>query len=260
MSLQRKLVIGACVVVLGCGGRERPALDAGTGRDAATVDASVSVDAGRVADAGTTTDAGETVDAGQPDAGGALDSGVRDAGVRDSGVRDAGSMDGGSLADAGASDAGPPTDGGPCLALPATGSLVIDGALGATPSWYRPDDSSACPSAPLDPAELHAVSTYVFCGDGGSFRIRLDGIDSATAALTLADPYLVVYAGPSIPTDPLQCLAINDDEPAGAETLSSEITSVTVPAGTALTVAATSYYSIDSGDGTGTFQLTITRL
>lgn len=255
MSLQRKLVLGACVVVLGCSGRARPALDAGQGRDAAAVDAAVPVDAGRVADAGTIADAGDTLDAGQPDAGGALDSGVRDAGARD-----AGSMDGGSPSDAGATDAGPPTDGGPCLALPATGSLVIDGALGATPSWYRPDDSSACPSAPLDPAELHAVSTYVFCGDGGAFRIRLDGIDSPTASLTLADPYLVVYAGPSIPSDPLQCLAINDDEPAGAETLSSEITGVTVPAGTTLTVAATSFYSIDSGDGTGTFQLTITRL
>lgn len=252
MSLQRKLVVGACVVVLGCGGRERPALDAGAGRDAAAIDASTPVDAGPGADGGV------TLDAGPYDAGGPLDSGLRDAGPRD-----AGSMDGGSVTDAGAPDAsaldaGPRPDAGPCVAPPATGApLVLDGTLSASTTWNRPDDDSECPSSTLETLELYALSTYVICGDGGTFRVRLDGVDE-DAALTLEDPYLVAYAGSAIPADALQCLAINDDA-ATTKTLGSEIPSVTVPAGSDLTIAVTTYTPAADA-GTGTFRLTITRL
>jgi hypothetical protein len=87
--------------------------------------------------------------------------------------------------------------------------------------------------------------------------VRLDGYDE-DPALTLEDPYLVAYAGAGIPADPLQCLAINDDA-ATTDTLGSEIPSVTVPAGSDLTLAATTYTPAIDG-GTGTFRLTITRL
>ncbi len=251
MSIRLAVAVVAWVSISGCSNRDRAAggeLDAGAPADGGAARADGGPDASGAPDAGSALDAGPGLDAAGDDAG------EMDAGSAADGGHDAGS-------DAALADAALP-DGASCVALPSSGSITVPGSLGTTSAhWNRPDDDSSCPASTLETTESHYVEPLVFCNGSGaaaSYRIRMEGTDS-DSSLTLYDPFLVVYAGAGIPTDPLMCLAINDDEASGA-TYDSEVPSVSVAGGAAITVAATSYDYVGSGYESGTFRIVITRL
>lgn len=274
---------------MGCTERAAPA-DAGGGLDARTaldaalapdadatedaalpIDAAAPIDAAPPIDAATTTDAAvPTEDASTGDGGAIVDGGADasapadastlDASTSDAAVVDAAITDA-AITDAATTDATTSDGGLPCMPLPATGSLTIPAEFTTTDAtWNRPDDV-ACPAA-LDTTQLYYVDTFVLCETGaaaGSYRIRLDSSE-IDPSLTLYDPYLVVYAGTSIPADATMCVALNDDEAAGT-TYASEIPTLSVAPGSAITIAATSFdYIGPDGYELGTYRVVITRL
>jgi hypothetical protein len=218
---------------------EIPAFDAG----------SRPVDGGR--DAGGT-DAGE-LDASPPDAGpdaGRLDAGPVDAGMIDGAMIDAGMIDAGMI-DAGMIDAGSPCRPG-STRLPRSGTLVT-----TSPVFRRPD-GDGCPTTQA--FEYFAYTETVFCNDGPvrAFDIRQLGTEY-DSTLTLADPFLVIYAGTAIPGDPGECLALNDDAIGMGSALS-----VTLAEGEHIDVVATAWCSTTSvhavcpAGGFGSYLLRIT--
>lgn len=136
--------------------------------------------------------------------------------------------------------------------------LAIDGAFAAdSPVWRRPhDEPPVCPATALLP-ETSAMVPYVgfkFCNTDAeehTYDFEFLGEDGPAGEPPLADPYLLLYEGEGLPEDHLQCLAVNDDIPGAIDTGDSEILGVTVPAGGAITVMATTF-TFDPNDGTGT--------
>jgi len=98
------------------------------------------------------------------------------------------------------------------------------------------------------------MESYVLCNSGGSAV----SVDIELIGTVLDDPYLIVYSGTSIPSDPTMCLAVDDDS--GTAALDSLVTSVPIPAGGAVTVVASSYEYVGSGYEYGAFDWVVTRL
>jgi hypothetical protein len=136
--------------------------------------------------------------------------------------------------------------------------LAIDGTLVASsPTWKRPhDDPEVCPATALLPdtaAEVPHV-VYAFCNNDSvphTYDFEMLAQDGPNSEPALDDPYLFLYEGVGINSDPLQCLAVNDDIPMALDAKDSEILGVTVPAGGAITMVGTTF-TFDPGDGTGT--------
>ncbi len=183
--------------------------------------------------------------------GGAMDGGATDAGGADAAVVDGGGTDAAGTTDGGILDCFDFSDD-PDL------PLAIDGAFVATsPTWRRPhDDEPVCPATALLPdgaAEVPFV-VYAFCNRDSvphTYDVEWLAQDGPGGEPPLDDPYLVLYDGIGIPSDPRQCLAVNDDIPDALDAKDSEILGVTVPAGGALTIVGTTY-TFDPTDGTGT--------
>ncbi len=193
------------------------------------------------------------MDSGAMDGGptdGGVDSGARDSGAMDSGATDGSAMDSGAMdgsaVDSGAdggTDAGDADGGSLCdpshTALPTAGPLDFTGLLTNTdPTFHRPSSGSICPSGTS--GDDYAYDAFTFCNDGptGDFDILLQGTEY-DASLTLADPFLVVYDGDAVPSDPGACLAENDD----AATMGSMVV-VTLDPGQVITVTATAWCSV----------------
>jgi len=135
--------------------------------------------------------------------------------------------------------------------------LAIDGTfVASSPTWQRPhDDPAVCPATALLPntaAEVPHV-VYAFCNNDSvehTYDFEMLAQDGPNSEPPLDDPYLFLYEGEGISTDPLQCLAVNDDIPMSLNVKDSEILGVTVPAGGAITMVGTTF-TFDPGDGTG---------
>jgi len=181
--------------------------------------------------------------------------------------------------DAGRTDAGGDRDAGQALDAPTTGDAAgtdagmlecfgfsldpdlpdaIDGTFDALPPrWRRPhDDPAVCPATMLTPMTAADVPyvVYAFCNNDSiahTFDFEMLAQDGPTGETPLDDPYLFLYTGVGIPTDPLQCLAANDDIPDAIGVSDSEITGILVPPGGAITVVGTTF-TFDPSDGTGT--------
>lgn len=135
-SMNRWLVFGAMVALLGAGCDGDSTTDGGTSEDAGGIDAGTT-------DAGSTTDGG-TTDGGSEDAGG-IDAGMADSGM-DAGSQDA-STDAGSQ-DAGEHDAGDGLTGGEtcALAFDVTAGGTFVGTTEGADDDYSPS-GSGCPFA-----------------------------------------------------------------------------------------------------------------
>ncbi|MBW2526933.1 MAG: hypothetical protein JRI23_22315 [Deltaproteobacteria bacterium] len=135
--------------------------------------------------------------------------------------------------------------------------LAVDDTFVATsPTWQRPhDDPPVCPATALLPptaAEVPFVA-YAFCNNDTVphvYDFEMLAQDGPSGETPLDDPYMFLYQGIGIPSDPLQCLAVNDDIEGALNTKDSEILGVTVPAGGAITVVGTTF-TFDPNDGTG---------
>ncbi|RLB54843.1 MAG: hypothetical protein DRI90_19915 [Deltaproteobacteria bacterium] len=135
--------------------------------------------------------------------------------------------------------------------------LALDGTfVASSPTWKRPhDDPPVCPATALLPdsaAEVPQV-VYAFCNLDSvphTYDFEMLAQDGPNDEPPLDDPYLVLYQGIGIASDPLQCLAVNDDIPDAMTVKDSEILGVTVPAGGAVTMVGTTF-TFDPGDGTG---------
>ena len=98
-------------------------------------------------------------------------------------------------------------------------------------------------------------------GSEGAYDIAMNAYDS-NPDLTLADPFLVVYDGASLPANPNQCRALNDNGPIPRGAL---IDGLVVGAGAFLTVVPSSFGFNRFGrpgppyDGVGSFEVVITR-
>lgn len=197
--------------------------------------------------------------------------GMDDAAMEDAAMEDGGPPD--AAADAAMDDGGSVDDGGvACTDLPAAGSSITlmgtldDGSM----RWFRVDDDT-CPATALASDEEYAYDAFVLCppATDRTIDVRLEGAD-CDSSLTLPDPWLVLYGGDTIPSDPLACLASNDDDYAG-KTLCSQIVDQVITAGSTTLVVATSLDPIGplpgippgggggpTYDGFGTYRVTIT--
>lgn len=225
--MMRSAGISALLLLLGACDPEVTRPDSGPGRDAGGAEER---DAGGRRDSGPSgTDAGPGDDAGAPD----------DAGMP---------MDGAADTDAGSSgtDAGMST----CATLPTSGSVTLNGTIEMSdPTFDRPIASGTCPAtSTLGPSHY---DTFTFCpaASAGDYRIQLD----AAASMGLTDPYLIVYDGAMVPTDPLMCLAGDDDDGTGNN---SEIPTLSVTMGQTITIVPCGFDDMDLG----AYDLTITRL
>ncbi len=158
-----------------------------------------------------------SVDAGRPDSG-AVDSGAVDAGAVDSGGRlsdsgpaDAGAFDGGvdaAVADAGAPDAARVDAGaGDVFPLLADTDRTFIGNTLRGSTWDRPDSpDDTCPAS--SQPGIGAGARY------DAYRFRNEDSVQLIVAFDLEtsyDPHLTAYSGVSLPSDLLQCLAIDDN-------------------------------------------------
>ena len=192
---------------------------------------------------------------------GATNNGATNNGATNNGATNNGATNNGATNN-GATNNGATNNGTPLecfeLSLDPDLPLAVDGVFDATsPTWRRPhDEDEVCPASALLPETAASVPfvAYAFCNTSAqpaTITFELLAQDGPNGEAPLDDPYLVLYEGNGIPSDALQCLAANDDIPEALETKDSEITSVVVPAGGAVTVVGTTY-TFDPTDGTGT--------
>jgi len=142
--------------------------------------------------------------------------------------------------------------------------LAIDGTFVATSeTWKRPDDAGeVCPAAGLSSTDVPFVA-FSFCNTDSAahtfdFEMLTDTGPNGEAPLD--DAYLVLYSGQDIPSDPLVCLAANDNIPGALTTNDSEILGITVAAGEAITVVGTAFDFVPANDvGTGYYILVVTN-
>ncbi len=134
-------------------------------------------------------------------------------------------------------DAGPVT----CTPLPATGGHVERGDTSLTGvRWLRPL-AGTCPATSFSSAGTDVpYQTFVFCNDGADGTFDVEVIADAP---TLYDAYLVIYDGPSIPSDTLACLEGDDDSGADGPL----VTGLAVAAGDTITLVVTGFDNADAG-------------
>jgi len=226
--------------VVGCasgGGRG----DAGPGGGGFDAGPGGGFDAGAAPDSGTPpmADSGPlpTFDSGAPmmgvDAGPRVDAGG--VGLVDAGGVDAG-IDGGF-------DAGPPPTG---MGTPLTpGTMTISGNTTGGPTWNRPV-AGTCPASTLSSAGLAVPYEEHLVYNAGAGSITVDVGTTSTH-----DGYLVIYAGTTIPSEPLMCLA-GDDDSGGS--LNPQ-TSFTLAAGAQALIVATGFDDDDHGAYTMTIDV-----
>ncbi len=178
------------------------------------------------------------------------------------------SVDAGTTVD-GSSTSNPDAGTSPCFdfSLDPDAPLAIDGTFIATSEvWRRPNDEPAvCPATALLPTSSAQVPfvAFSFCNNTTAehtFEFEMLSDDGPSGEPPLDDPYLFLYTGEGIPTDSLQCLAVNDDIPNALEAKTSEISGITVPAGGAITVVGTTFTFAPNEDvGTGYYILVVTN-
>lgn len=198
------------------------------------------------------------------------DGGNRDAARADAPLADLARSDGASADLQGSTDAvaSPDLNPGKCfeLSLDPDLPLAIDGAFDkASPRWRRPhDDPPVCPATALLPQgkALVPLVVYAFCNKDSkphTFDFEMLAQKGPGGEAPLDDPYLILYDGQGIPADPLKCKAVNDDIPDALTSKDSEITSVEVPAGGAITVVGTTVtFSPQDSTGQGYYILVVT--
>lgn len=138
---------------------------------------------------------------------------------------------------------GPPPRPRDCIALRDQG--IVDALSEDSERWIRPDaDLGGCFDVGGPPVFREE---FVFCNSGPAVRyeVLLDGREG-DPALSLGDPYLVVYEGGGVPEDTTMCIGGNDDDGVGRDARFELV----VPEDGVITVVATSFV-----EETGTFQL-----
>ena len=130
----------------------------------------------------------------------------------------------------------------PCITLPTSGSRTWTGTTVGGPSFARPSEPfDECPADGV--AGSRPYQAVTFCGRSGrpSYEVEIGGSTS--------DSYMVAYNGIGIPTDTRACVAIDDDDGAGA----NGYLVLTVGTGP-FTIVVTGYGASD----VGSFSLTAT--
>jgi hypothetical protein len=144
--------------------------------------------------------------------------------------------------DAWRDDAGPVT----CTPLPATGTETSSGDTSLTAlRWLRPL-AGTCPATSFSSVGTDVpYQAFVFCNEGA------DGTFDFEVAASPWDSYLVIYDGPAIASDALQCLEGDDDSGVDGALVSG----LSIAAGQTVTVVVSGFDNSDSG----TFTLDVTR-
>lgn len=157
-------------------------------------------------------------------------------------------LGGGCYASFGPDGEGPPPRPRDCISLRDQG--IVAELTEDSERWVRPGvDEAGCYE---EGGESVFREEFVFCNGGAATRyeLLLDG-RGADPALTLGDPYLVVYEGGGVPSDTTMCVGGDDDDGTGRGARYELV----VPEDGVITVVATSFI-----EETGTFQLRLRPL
>ena len=115
-------------------------------------------------------------------------------------------------------DADADIDPGSCdlEVAPSGGSVTRTDELTTTsPTWHRP--IGACTSLTSLAESFPMEACLLRNGLGSAATVSIDVLSEASAAGTLPDPLVFIYEGSSVPADPLECLAGDDDSGEGRE-------------------------------------------